>query len=445
MSLSDPTYRVAFLVSCAGVLFGFGISSIAGVLDVLAATFSLDTAAKETLVSSLVLACFAGALAAGPLTRVWGRRPVIFLAAGLAVVGYAAILAFPVYAALFTARLVLGFSVGLSSMAVPMYAAEATSAHRRGAVVALFQLAITAGILLAYAVSLAFVQVWPWSWVFGVGVLPAVLYVAGIAALPESPRWLRARGRHDQARQAATVLNLLDEWDASGHEHVPGCTVGAPGKRSSMAAVLVFCSALFILQNLSGIDGILYYAPHIFQTLGFAPGTAALAATFGLGLVNFVATVVALRVVDTAGRRPLLIGGSSVMVLGLALVVAASLLGWSWVGLAGLCLFIAAFAVSLGPMPYVLMSELFPSAVRERGIAIASAVSWLFNALIAFTFLSLVDLIGLAASIGLFCLVCALSWLICVMYLPETRRVRLEDIEANVMAGKPLRRLGDKE
>src|SRR5690606_36526342 len=160
---------------------------------------------------------------------------------------------------------------------------------------------------------------------------------------------------------------------------------------------------------LSGIDGILYYAPHIFQNLGFEAGTAALAATYGLGFVNFVATLCALRFVDSAGRRPLLIGGSVFMVLGLAMVAGASAFGWHW---AGLGLFIMPSSVSLGPLPYVLMSELFPSAIREAGIAMASAISWLFNALIAFTFLTIVESIGLTLTMVCFMAVCLLSLLV---------------------------------
>ena len=206
--------------------------------------------------------------------------------------------------------------------------------------------------------------------------------------------------------------------------------------------MLVLCSTLFILQNFSGIDAILYYAPHLFQTLGFAPGSASLAATFGLGLANFLATIVALKLVDNAGRRPLLIFGSALMTLGLGLVVLASLYTLPYAGLIGLCLFIIAFAVSLGPLPYVMMSELFPSAIRENGIAVASSISWLFNATIAFTFLSVIKAIGLSTTIGIFMVVCLLSLIISIIYLPETRRVRLEDIETKVMQGERLRDLG---
>ena len=450
------------------------MTSLTGVLDALAERFDLDTAAQEILVSILVICCFVGAMLAGPLSARYGRRVCMLFAAALMILCYVLILGEPTYTGLLVARCGLGLGIGLSSMVVPMYAAEVTIARQRGAVVALFQLAITGGILIAYSVSFLFALTWPWTHVLGVGVVFAVAALLLVRSLPESPHWLLAAGQSDKARAVARALGLqagevaqpsateLAQALREAPRHAIGSVAQesearesgakpvAPGSaqavsRRSIVSVLLLCGGLFVLQNLSGIDGILYYAPHIFQTMGFDAGKAALGATLGLGLVNFLATLVALKYVDTAGRRPLLLYGAALMSVGMAMVALASVYQWSWVGLAGLCLFIMAFAVSLGPLPYVMMSELFPSSFREKGIAAASSISWLFNALIAFTFLSVVQWIGLTGVLLFFLGVCLLSWLIAYRYLPETRGASLAHIEANVLSGKRLRDLGSPE
>lgn len=431
------------LIFASGTAFGFGIASVSGVLDLIKAEFGLSERGEQLVVGILVLGCFVGAAMAGPISARWGRRQTIMLAAALGGLGYTLILARFGLGGLLAGRSLAGLCIGLLSMVVPMYAAETTPARRRGAVVSMFQLAITLGILGAYGVTLAYAARVPWPILLGAGILPIGLCLLAILLLPESPRWLAARGDHAAVLKAAQTLGLADEWrEARPVLSHAGASRGALLRRGSTVAVLLLCSALFVLQNLSGIDGILYYAPRIFQELGFSAGTAALAATFGLGLVNVLATIAAIAMVDRLGRRPLLIFGSGAMAIGLAAVIVASQLGWPWVGLAGLAVFIAAFALSLGPLPYVLMSELFPTAIRESGIAMASATSWLFNALIAFTFLSLVAAIGLSGAIALFLVVCLLSLSFCLAFTPETRGIRLEEIEAAVLAGRPLRRIG---
>lgn len=434
---------IPILVLASGMTFGFGIASVAGVLDAVKAEFGLSEMGEQLVVGLLVLGCFVGAALAGPISARWGRRRTIVLATVLGACGHAVILAGSGLNGLLVGRCLVGLCVGLLSMVVPMYAAEATAARRRGAVVSLFQLAITLGILAAYGVTLAFAGNAPWPTLLGLGALPVGLCLLAILFLPESPRWLEATGDRAAALVAVRALGLADEWrDAAPQPSGSGGRPAGRYRRGSTGAALALCSALFVLQNLSGIDAILYYAPRIFQELGFSAGTAALAATFGLGLVNVLATIAAMALVDRLGRRPLLIIGSAAMAIGLAAVIVASQFDWPWFGLAGLAVFIAAFALSLGPLPYVLMSELFPTAIREPGIAFASATSWLFNALIAFTFLSLVAAISLSGAITLFLIVCLVSLAAALAFVPETRGIRLEEIEAAVLAGRPLRRLG---
>jgi len=436
-------YRVAGLNTCAGLLFGYSTASIAGWLDEIGREFALDTAGKETATVALVICCFFGAIAAGPLARARGRRAALFVAFALAAAGYALTLTHPDHGLFLFARALIGLAVGLSSMAAPMYAGEATPAAYRGRVVSLFQLAVTMGILIAYTVPLWMED--PQKWALGIG-LGGIIPLAGVLALwsvPESPVWLGSKGRVKEAGIAAGTLGLAPtSWQVEATGGRPSlAAIGQVLRQGSTLAVLGLCCALFILQNLSGIDGILYYAPTIFTELGFSAGTAALGATFGLGLINLVATIVGIRLIDSLGRRPLAIVGSLVMVAGLLGVVVAHLTAIPVLGLVALCLYIGAFAISLGPLPYVMMSELVPSSIRESGIALASATSWLFNALVAFVFLSGVSAFGLTGVFLFFAAICIVALALSLAWLPETRGASLNEIETKVLAGSPLRRI----
>lgn len=437
--------RVAFLTVCGGALFGYSTASIAGWLEAIGSEFGLGTSGKEAVTVSLVFCCFLGAIAAGPLARACGRRIALLTAFLLAAGGYAITLTHPDLGWLLGARILIGLSVGLSSMVAPMYAAEATPARHRGSVVSLFQLAVTIGILCAYAVPLWMEDPGKWATGIGLGGIIALLGLGALFLVPESPAWLGTVGRMEQAEIAAAALGvdyLPSSSNAADGAAQPWGSTAQTLRRGSTTAVLALCCGLFILQNLSGIDGILYYAPAIFVELGFSPGTAALGATFGLGLINLLATIIAIAVVDRLGRRPLAVFGSLVMVVGLMGVVLAHSVSLPILGLISLCVYISAFAISLGPLPYVLMSELMPTAIRESGIAVASATSWLFNALVAFVFLSSVSAIGLDGVFLVFAAVCALAFVISVIWLPETKARNLETIETNVLSGVPLRHVG---
>ena len=433
---------VALMVVASGMLFGYSIASIAGVLDVIARERDLTIFVQQLLVAAIPAACFVGAVLAWPVSARYGRKPGLVIAFVIAIAGFLIVAAGPRTEWLFAGRIIVGLAVGLSAMIAPMYAGEIASANRRGPVVASFQLAVTLGILGSYTVPYVMPQL-QWPLVLGLGGVAAVLGLVSVAVLPESPRWL-ASFDVERAKVAARRLGIVDDLQVQSGLQQP---VEAGGLRQSLArgstiSVLVLCSMLFVLQNLSGIDGVLYYAPQIFRGLGYSADGAAIAATFGLGLVNFLATILALWLVERAGRRPLLIVGSALMASGLFAAVAGSLADIPLLGMVGLCVYILAFAISLGPLPYVMMAELFPSALRESGIAAASAISWLFNMLVAMTFLSLTEAIGLAGVLMLFGMICLLTLVIAVLFVPETRGRSLEEIERDVVSGIRIRYVG---
>jgi SP family galactose:H+ symporter-like MFS transporter len=346
-------------------------------------------------------------------------------------------------------RGLLGLAVGTVSMVAPMYVAEASPAARRGALVSLFQFGVTLGILLAYLVDFAFTDSGAWRWMFALGCLPGFVLFGALWTLPESPRWLLLKGRDAEARAAMVQLHAHPaDIEAAETNAVEENGRWSELFKAPVGLVLVMAGGLFLFQNLSGIDGILDYAPQIFLSVGVYAQTGAILASVGLGAVNMLATVGAMFIVDRLGRRPLLIGGLTVMTLSLA-VLGALLLRpeiskeGEMVTLACLALFVLAFAFSMGPLPYVLTSEVFPLRVRARGMSLATATSWLLNIVVAMTFLSLLKFAGTGATFLVYAGVCLVGLIFSWFMVPETRGRSLAQIEANLRAGRSVRRLGD--
>jgi MFS transporter, SP family, galactose:H+ symporter len=308
---------------------------------------------------------------------------------------------------------------------------------------------VTLGILCAYLVNLAFTESALWRWMFALGAFPGMVLLAALWPLPESPRWLQMKGRNEEARKAMVRLQVdPDEIDEADSAEVPENGRWSELFGGTTRVVLMMAAGLFLFQNLSGIDGILYYAPQIFLSVGVSAQTGAILATVGLGAVNMLATVGAMFVVDRLGRRPLLIAGLfsmslSLAVLGAMLLHPAVSAGEDLVTLGCLALFVLAFAFSMRPLPYVLASEVFPLQIRARGMSLATATSWLLNVFVALTFLSLLEFAGTGVAFLIYAGVCLAGLVFSWFFVPETRERSLAHIEANLRAGRSVRRLGD--
>lgn len=431
----------------SGLLIGYSTAVIAPVLVLISEVFGLDPMMQGVVVSAVLLGGLVGSLAAGGLIRRLGERPVLAATAVLFLLGAIGSALAGSVASLVAWRLVLGLGVGAATMVTPLYVSETAPVHLRGALVSIIQLAITVGILLSYLVGAAWTASGWWQAMLAVGLLPALLMLAGLAFVPESPRWLLLHGRRDAAERAHQRLT------GGRGEPLPTLVEDTPhgdwralfGPRNRR--VLLVAAGLFAFANLSGIDAILYYAPAIFARVGLDGRLGPILATAGIGAVNVVATVVATGLVDRLGRRPLLIGGLVPMALSL-LVLAVALhsgQGSEWantVAVVCLCLFVTAFAFSLGPLPYVLMSELFPLAIRGPGMGIASATAWGVNVLVSLTFPLLLEGLGVAITFGLYGLVSLFALVFVVALVPETRGRTLELIETNLARGRRVRDLG---
>jgi sugar porter (SP) family MFS transporter len=302
--------------------------------------------------------------------------------------------------------------------------------------VALFQLAITVGIFLAYLVNYALAPIAGWRWMFLCGVVPALVLLVGVLVLPRSPRWLALAGREKEARE---VLASIGEGDADqdlaeieasfDHAQASWRELLAPLARNALLVGL----GLGIFQQFIGINTVIYYAPTILQFSGFRSATVAILATLGVGAVNVGMTVVAVRLIDRVGRRPLLLGGLIPMALSLVALGVAFDLGSGpvrWIAIASLIVYVGSFAVSWGWGFWLLNAELYPLEVRGRGTGLVVMVQWLANLAVSLTFLLLIHAIGKPATFWLYAGLCVAAFVFTAFFVPETKGKTLEEIEA---------------
>ncbi len=443
------TYVVAAL---AGLMFGLDVGVIAGANQFIQASFHISDRVLEWIVSSVMLGAAVAAALAGWFSASLGRRRALIASAVLFVLG-ALLSAFawsPM--SLIAARLVLGLAVGAAAFTAPLYLAEVAPENRRGAIISMYQLMITIGILLAFLSDLALTPTGSWRWMLGVIAIPGALFLLGVLALPESPRWLMMRGRVEQARE---VLHRLRDSEETVNREIGDIAeqLRQPQRgwhlflqnrnfrRSVGLGVL-----LQVIQQLTGINVMIYYAPRIFEHVGFAT-SAAMWSTVSVGVVNVLATFIAIGLVDRIGRKPILYAGFVVMALSLGLVGLMMHLGivtftQQIFTVVMLLAFITGFAMSAGPLVWTLCSEIQPLKGRDFGIGVSTVTNWLVNWGVGLTFLSLLNGIGTAQTFWLYGAFNLFFIVLIVWLVPETRGVTLEKIESNLMAGNLLRKIG---
>ena len=440
--------RAAAITATGGLLFGYDTGVISGALLFIRQDFELTSFLEGIIVSFLLVGAMVGALSGGPLSDRIGRRPTTLLAAIIFGLGAVAVAFAPSVAFIILGRFLLGLGVGLASMIVPLYIAEIAPASRRGALVSLNQLMITIGILLSYIVGVIFTPIEGWRYMFGVALIPALVLGIGMFSLPESPRWLFEQGRSDKAREVLARSRSPEEIDQElremqdiknqegNQERVSYAELLAPFVRPA----LIIGIGLAIFQQITGINTVIYYAPTILQGVGFSEGGAIAATALGVGVVNVGFTILAVRIIDRAGRKPLLLIGLVGMVISLALlgtVFASGATGDNSTALSGLlatvCLavYIASFAISLGPVFWLMISEIYPLRIRGTAMSVASIANWGSNFLVALTFPVLLAALGGATLFWLFAVLGIVAWVFIYFRVPETKNRTLEEIEAS--------------
>lgn len=445
-------YTVSAIAALAGLLFGFDTGIISGALLFIKNDFAISTELQELIVSSVLFGAMFGSLSSGRLTDRFGRRKLMLIISGFFIFGtLIASFATQVSEILF-GRLFIGFAIGMGSYTAPLYIAEVAPTNLRGGLVSLNQLAITIGILCSYLINYSFTNLdGSWRFMFGIGLVPAVLLSIGMLFLPESPRWLVAQNK---LQLATTILQRLRNTQHV-HQEINEIKNSLQIKQASfkeifsplIRPVLFLGAMLGLIQQVTGINTIIYYAPSIFQLAGFQDTSTSILATVGIGIVNVLATIFAILYLDRIGRRPLLLVGLIGMcasLLGLSIIFQANtdMSTLRWVAIACTFSYIICFAFSLGAMLWLLVSEIFPLEVRATAMGIAVFSCWFWNFIVSSTFLTLLNALGPSLTFFMYAALCIVSWVFCYYKVPETKGVTLEQIEENIRKRLPLREIG---
>jgi len=432
-------FLAAAFAALGGLLFGYDTGVISGALIFIRTQFGLTTFQQELVVSVVLVGATVGALSGGRLADVFGRRFMLLITALIFVTGALVCAAAPSLNFLVIGRLIVGLGIGFSTSTVPIYISEVSPPQARGWQVSLFQLAITIGILAAYLVDYVFTQSGSWRWMLGIAVVPGAILGLGMIRMPESPRWLAEHGHSSQAREVLARIrgteNIESEWLeiqqtlARTDEQGRFSDLFGPSTRTA----LVIGVGLAIFQQVTGINTVIYYAPLIVQSAGIPSASGAILATAGIGLVNVLMTVVAMWLIDRMGRRPLLLIGIAGMIFSLAVlgfvfrVPTGSTL--AWLAVITLMVYVASFAISLGPIFWLLIAEIYPLRIRGIAEGTAAGVNWTFNFLVSFTFLTLLETLGASWTFWLYAVLAVASWLFAYYLVPETKGRTLEEIE----------------
>lgn len=432
--MGSYSYRISAVTALSGFLFGFDTAIINGAIVFLRRQFRWSDWETEFAASSLLAGCAVGAGVAGMLSDRFGRRRVLLLAAVIFAFSSVAT-ALPENLAQFAAaRIVAGLAIGIASMLAPLYIAEVSPAAIRGRLVSMNQLAIVLGILVSYLAGwgLAGLGEASWRWMFASAAAPSLLFFVALFFVPESPRWLLKEGRR---AEAGVVLARLGE--PVGQLEVMARAIAEEGASlgqlwsKAMRKPLVVGVVLAVLQQVTGINTVLYYGSILFtEQAGAQSTTAALWANVIIGAMNLVFTVVALFCVDRMGRRPLLMmaaGGMGVALSLLSVVFVSGAANPARVLGAILC-YVACFSFGMGPGVWVVIAELFPTRVRGRAMSVATVALWLACLLITLTFLSLVRAFTAAGAFAVYAALCAATVWFVWRWVPETKGKRLEEV-----------------
>lgn len=440
MNLRINHVLIYFFGALGGLLFGYDTGVISGAILFIRTSLHLTKFEQGFVVSAILIGAIVGSAVSGPLTDRLGRKKVVLIAALVFCVGAIGSAVSPDTGVLILFRIVLGLAVGTASTMVPMYLSEMAPTRIRGALSSLNQLMITIGILLAYIVNYLFAPGERWRWMLGLAFVPGAILFIGMLFLPESPRWLLKHGNESEAR---LVLNHLRQGEgveeeireikhANEVERGGWRDVTAPWVRPAVWLAI----GLAVFQQIIGCNTVIYYAPTTFTAVGLG-SSAAILGSVGIGSVQVVMTLIAVRLIDRVGRKPLLVAGSigmslSLFVLGFTHMAMGNTTVSGWTTLVCLAVYIFFFSISWGPVVWVMLSEIFPLGIRGIGMGIGAVANWGANLIVSLTFPSLLALLGISWVFILYGAMGILALIFVIRMVKETKGRSLEEIELDL-------------
>ncbi|MDX8431738.1 MAG: sugar porter family MFS transporter [Candidatus Algichlamydia australiensis] len=433
---------IVIVAAIGGFLFGYNTSVVAGALLFIREEIPLTLGAQSLTVSSAIFGAFAGVLLGGQLADRIGRRKTMLIGAFFILFGGIFLLFASSLLGLLMGRVIVGVGMGLASLNGPLYIAEVVPGKNRGAYVAFFQVAITIGILNGYLSSYFFAESAGWRVVFGLTSIPALIQFIALLACPDSPSFLLAKGRG--AKRALKSLGREEEHEKIEKEIRQALSEsgGVCWKDLFQKPLLLALTAgvgMALLVQFTGINTVIHYAPHLFQISGFPNGSDAMAAALGIGIANLLATLIALFFLDKWGRKPLLYIGltgmcSTLITLAVSLFVNAQTM--PLLTAVNLILYVAFFSIGIGPVAWVIISEVFPLRIRGRAMSLSLATSWIANLFVSSSFLHMIEAISLSGTFLLYGIVTIIGIFFVYRFVPETKGKTLEEIEAEYGKGR---------
>lgn len=427
-----------FCAGLGGILYGYDIGVISGALLFVQKTIPMTDTQIGVIVGAVLTGGLVGTLITGPLADRWGRRSMILMACIIFGIGIITIIFSASFISLLLARLLLGIAVGVVAVAVPLYLTEVAPADIRGRSMTIFQLLLTFGILLAYFVDLLFTPSGNWRGMFAVILIPAAILFCSMLFLPETPRWLLSKQREAKAREVLVKTRSSSEIEPEFLQIQASLQQTTGSWRSlfdrSFRLPLFVALMIAICNQLTGINVLLQYAPLVIQKSGLHSAIATMFGTVGIGFINFCGTILAFFLVDRVGRKRLLVIGTA------GIIIAYTYLGWlpHWLPegqlqakliLAGFFGFILFFAIGPGVVVWLAISELLPTKVRGKAVALSLFMNSLAASILSTVFLNIQNSLGMSGTYWLFAGFTLIYFLVALCLLPETKGKTLEEIQ----------------